>query len=363
MYLFRALNNLDILGDPTKNGIASKQTIFKIVQNYYDNSNNKKYHSLNGLEKELFITEHIEEYLKTHGDKLGDKYYRYSKKSRDDMKDFCELNKMVKSKSKEEVAEILKDVEKRKQYKFGSYVSLNNYLSGLQTHLMFGSNRDTDWISFSTDLTATLRYYDNQDIHKLAVVRTNSGGLLDTDNILTVDLSTFDKIKEKGYLCNKIDMDEDIIDIIADLATINPSYVDGFLKKMIIPTDINSRGFKYANKSREVCIFKYVPQDHVVSVLEALQIDLIKARLFNPYYFNLPLEDQKICLEQLKRTLEFHLLSGRNNFASHVFNELYIKNKNIKSLVNFNDSEEKIIHTRNKILGLAKSINNYQIRG
>ena len=90
MYLVRALNNLDILGSPLDNGIASKELIYKIVKNYYDKSNYKEYLELNDLEKDIFIKEHMEEYVKNHNSKIKNKYYKYSNKSREDIKDFCE---------------------------------------------------------------------------------------------------------------------------------------------------------------------------------------------------------------------------------------------------------------------------------
>ena len=360
MYLFRALNNFDIMVDPTINGIASKKMIFKIVQNYYENSNDKEYRSLDGLGKEQFIKEHVEEYLKTHQDRLRDKFDRYSSQSREDIKDFCELNRIVKSRSKEEIEEQMRN--NTEGIKFGSLTAFYTYLSSLQQHLMYGSSTITDWISFSTSFKSALKYYEEQDIHKLAVVRSNTGGLVDSDYILTVDLSDPDKIKNKGYLCNKIYIDEGILDYLTRIGTLNPGFTAQFNDKLVKKTDINSRGFKYANSSKEVCAFKYIPQDHVVSVLESLQIDLLRSGLFNEEFLKLPLDRQKACLEQLKKTLEFLLLNQNDPFVLHVFRELYVENKDLSSLVNFQDSEEKIKHSRGKILGLAKSVANYQIK-
>lgn len=361
MYLFRALNNLDILGNPIENGIASKQMIYKVVKNYYEKNNIEEYHRLTGLEKDEYIKEHMEEYLEKHNSKVKNKYFKYSNQAREDLKDFCELNRMIKSTPKEEVDRQIK--ENKGNLKFGSYVSLISYLSSLQQHLLYGSNQITDWISFSTSMDAALKYYENQDIHKLAIVRTNSGGLVDSDNILTVDLSTMEKIKEKKYLCNKINIDENTIKCISELATIDPNIAARFNLKLN-KTSINSRGFKYASNSKEVCIFKYVPKDHIVSVLESLQVDLIRAKLFNPDFVKLDLEEQKKSLELLKRNIEFLILNSSNfdPFMLHVFNELYIKNNNIKSLVNYQDSEEKIKHTRSKILGLSRNINDINIK-
>ena len=356
MYLVRALNNLDILGNPLENGIASKQIIYKVVKNYYDKSNNKEYLNLNDEEKDLFIKEHMEEYLKEHNSKVKNKYYKYSNKSREDVKKFCDLNKTIKAKPKEEIIKSLNELD------FGCYVSFLSYLSGLQQHLLFGSSKITDWISLSTNMNAIMRFYDNQDIHKVAVVRSNTGGLVDSDNILSVDLYTMDKIKGKEYLINKIDINENIIDTISELSSLDPNIAANFKYRLVNQTNEKARGFKYANNAKEVCIFQYVPRDHIVSVLEALQIDLMKIQVFNQDFLKLDKEQQKKELETLKKGLEYEVIRQDDPYLKHIFDELYINNKNIKNLVSFNESEDKIKHNRNKVLYLAKHIPNIQIK-
>lgn len=358
MYLVRALNDLDILGNPIDNGIASKQLIYRVVKNYYDKSNIKEYLELNDKEKDLYIKEHMKEYITIHNRKMKNKYYKYSNQARDDVKEFCDLNRLIKSKTIEEKIELFNN----KEFNFRSYIVFSKYLSTLQQHLLYGSSKITDWISFSTDIGTMLRYYENQDIHKVAVIKSNTGGLVDSDYILSVDLSTYEKVKEKGYLCNKIDMPEEIVDFMSKLSVLDPSIAVGFHEKMINTTNPNSRGFKYANNSKEVCIFKYVPKDHVVSVLEALQIDLMRMKVFNMDFVKLPIEEQKKELEKLKKALEYEVLLQDNPFMKHVFEELYLNNKNIKSIITFQDSEEKIKKERNKVLYLAKNIPNIQMK-
>ena len=360
MILVRALNNLDILGDPLENGIASKQMIYRIVKSYYDNSNDKEYLRLNSTEKDLFIKEHMEEYLRNHNNKIKNKYYKYSNQSREDVKEYCDFYSKIKSKSNEEIKELIKN--NKDNLNFGSYITIDKYLSSLQQHLLYGSSKITDWISTSSSLNSIMTYYDNQDIHKVAVIKSNTGGLVDSDNILSVDLSNMDKIKEKRYLCNRIELDDDIIDYMAEIARIDPNIVAKFHATWINKTDINSRGFKYANKSREICILKYIPSDHIVAVLEALQIDLIKMQIFNNDFYTLNKEEQKNSLNLLKKILEFNVLLHDDPFMNHVFNELYIKNKNINDLINVQDSKEKVIYNKNKILSIAKRISHPQIK-
>ena len=41
-----------------------------------------------------------------------------------------------------------------------------------------------------------MKYYDMQDIHQVAVIKSNTKGLVDSDNIMSVDLSTFKDIEK-----------------------------------------------------------------------------------------------------------------------------------------------------------------------
>ena len=361
MYLVRALNNLDILGDPLENGIASKQMIYRIVKNYYEKSNNLEYLSLNDEEKDLFIKEHMEEYLRDHNKRIKNKYFKSSNKAREDTKEFVEFVRAIKSKSREEQEALIRD--NKEGLNFGSYIQFLNYISSLQRHLMFGSSKITDWISFSTKFDSVFRYYQYQDIHKVAVVRSDSGGLVDSDNILTIDLSTMDRIKDKPYLCNQIDVRfEKVMDLIEDLCRIDPSLTMKFKRCAINETDKNARGFKYANNSNEVCVFKYVPKDHIVAVLEALQIDLIRTNAFSTEFLKLSKEDQKKELDILKKSIEYSLINYHDPFLMHVFYELYINNKSINRIVTVQDSEEKIKRARNKVLEIARHTPNIQIK-
>ena len=202
-----------------------------------------------------------------------------------------------------------------------------------------------------------------ESIDKVAVVRSDSGGLVDSDNILTIDLSTMDRIKDKPYLCNQIDVRfEKVMDLIEDLCRIDPSLTMKFKRCAINETDKNARGFKYANNSNEVCVFKYVPKDYIVAILEALQIDLIRTNAFSTEFLKLSKEDQKKELDILKKSIEYSLINYHDPFLMHVFYELYINNKSINRIVTVQDSEEKIKRARNKVLEIARHTPNIQIK-
>ncbi len=364
MLLLRALNNYDITANPLENGIASKQMLFDIVKNYYNNDKNasKTYLSLNDEEKEKFIIEHIEEYLRIYHNKLENKLIKNSNQSREDVKEYRNFLYSIKGKTKDEMIEIVKN--NKDNINFGSYITFMNYISGLQRHLLYGSSKITDWISTSTNIESMFKYYDKQSIHRVAVIKSNTGGLIDSDNILSVDLSTFDKIRSKShYLCNQINIkDDSILDFIADLSVISPSVMLNFRSNMIHQTNLNSRGFKYSTNSKEVCILKYIPKSHIISVLEALQIDLLRLQVFDTDFVYEPISEQMNELKRFKFILSNYLLKINDSYLLYVFDELYNKNNNLNSLVRFNQSKTYIENNRNKILSIASKIPSSMIK-
>ena len=357
MLLVRALNSFDIEADPLTNGIASKKMIYDLTKRYYENNRNSKYKELSEEEKDIFIREHIEEYLRSHNHKLEKLFVKNSSETREDVREYKEFLNAVRGKSKEELTELA-----RTNYdglNFGSYIKFKKYLSTLQQHLLLGSSKTTDWISTSTDLGAIKKFYDQQDIHKVAVIRTNTGGLIDSDNILTVDISSKDMIERNKYLCNKIDIDEDIIDVIAQLSNAYPSLMLNFGNRLVNRTNEKARGYSYSKSAKEMCILRYIPKDHIVSVLDALQVELVYRNLFNYDFFKLSKEEQKKELERLRKVLQYRVDFQQDPFIKHVFEELFIENKNERTL---GESEERINHEKAKILHLARDIPNANIK-
>ena len=364
MLLLRVLNNYDIIANPLENGVASKQMLYDIVKNYCETDKNisKIFSSLNDYEKDKYVIGHIEQYLKKYNNKLENKFIKNSNQSREDVREYRNFLYSIKGKTNDEMIEIVKNNEDN--INFGSYITFMNYLSGLQRHLLYGSTKITDWISTSANIESVFRYYDKQDIHRVAVINSNTGGLVDSDNILSVDLSTFDKIKSKNhYLCNQIDIkDDSIIDFLADLSVISPSVMINFRSNMINQTNINSRGFKYSTNSKEVCILKYIPKSHVISLLEALQIDLLRYRVFDTDFVYKPINEQINELKRFKFLLSNYLLKIDDSYLLYLFDELYNKNNNINSLVRFNQSKIYIENNRNKILSIASKIPSSMIK-
>lgn len=336
MLLLRALNEYDIVSDPTNNGIASKQMIYNLTKEYYDNSKNLEYMSLNSKEKNIFIREHMDEYLISHIHKLEKSFIKRNKLYRDTM------NALLNN------------------HNPAGYIMFIKYMSTLQNHLHNGSRLDTNWISTSKTIDGVKKYYDKQETHSIAIITSNTNGIIDSDHILTVDVSSNEKISNNPYLYNKIQCDN--IELLAYLSTQFPSILDDFNIDYLINTSKKSLGFTYSKKSDEVCIYEYIPKEHIIGIIEALQFDLIKADPFNFNFFKLDKKEQEIQLKKLKSILLKLIKQENNPYLLYVFEQLYLNNKNINSLITLTDSREKIIYNRNKILKLARIIPNIQTK-
>ena len=328
MFLFRALNEYDILSNPLDNGLASKRVINDIVENYYKNRNIDFINQ--SKEKKIEL---IKDYLISHNNKLEKKYYNYSK----------------------DYIEVLDNINKgNSNNKAGDYIQYEKILSTIQSHLITGSKIDTNWISTSKELYSIKKYYEKQNIHKVAIINTNK-------DLLTVDLSSKEIIKNNSLLCNKIDCDNDIIDILSKLCEYSPNIAVGFNREYINKTSEKSRGFNYSTSSNEVCIYKYIPSNNIVSVLEAIQMDLIFSNSFNTKFFELDKKEQIKQLSILKNNIKKIIVSINDTYLLNLYKDLYEDNKNINSLVRVNNSKDKIIYNRNKILRITKTIPNIQI--
>ena len=212
MILVRALNNLDIAADPVENGIASKKIIYELTKKYYS-SNSKEFNSLNDLEKDLFIKEHMIEYVSTHRSKLNKMFLRESLASREDGKEYLRTLKFIEEMNNIELTNdvIPKDID------IGIYIKIYKYLSTLQSHLVFGNSNITDWVSTSKSFEKNQKYRDNQDIHKIALIYNHYETFINPSGVMIVDLSTQENILKQDFLCNKFEgLSDKELDDIAD---------------------------------------------------------------------------------------------------------------------------------------------------
>ena len=355
MLLVRALNDYDIVVDPLKNGLASKQMIYDLVKRHYENASDSEYGKLNDDEKDLFIKDHFEEYLISHRHKLERVFIRNSNQYRNNVAEYRKFLNIIKSNTIDENIEIVKN--NVDNINFGSYIHIMKYFSELQRHLLYGTTKITDWISFSKSLESIMKYYENQKTHQVAIIKPTDA-LFTQDNILYVDLSCYESIEKKlNCLCNGIDSKcIPAIDVLAEISRKVPITMFNFKSSLINQTNINSRGFKYSVNSKEVCMYRYLPKEYVISLLDALQMDLIRHKKFNMEFIYLSQREQEKELNRFKFLLFEQLKEFDNSYLLYLFDELYMKNRNINDLVSFDQSKPYIEANRNKILSLSSKI-------
>ena len=135
-----------------------------------------------------------------------------------------------------------------------------------------------------------------------------------------------------------------------------------FKDNMYVSTNEKFMGFNYSVCDKELCIYKYFPSERVVSVLEGLQLDLMGVKLFNYEFLTLSKDEQIKQLKYLKEVLKRCVLKLDDSYVLHIFEELYLNNRNINDIAFNEDEFERIKHARIKILRLARDIPNVQIK-
>ena len=214
MYIFRAANELDIEMNPKENGIISKSIYGKVL---WEPFNFLVYATFIGREnpclkmKERDINKLFHE-IRTS---IGLNFYKneiISLADNEQRRVNDILRKTILEQESESVRQIV-DIFKTKN-----------------GHITKGSQKDYPWISFTTDLTKTRHYYEDQNKHEVIVVDSNIEKFVDIseDNFLfALDLSSREKIADNEFIIN----------------------VDG------TRTAINFRGLNYSKSDNEVIYY------------------------------------------------------------------------------------------------------------
>lgn len=334
--LFRALNDYDIACNPLINGLASKKLIYDMTMSYLLENERLFMDSLRDKEKDEYCKQNMIRYINTHQHKL---------------------KRMIDKRG----SEITRNLSRIGECDLDSWTCLLYYLSSLNTHLYNGSKINTDWISTSKNINSLSKYWENQNTHKVAVLATNSNGLID-NNTVVVDLSSKEIIKDILFMLNKKVSEKSVKEIIERVKKSSISFVDIFDKDIFVMTNEKFVGFNYAVSDSEVCIYRFYPSKNVISVLEQLQLDLIAYEKFNLNYILLDKEQQVLELNRLKDILKRIIIKENDAYLFHVFEEIYLKNNNIELVQENVFDRKRINHNRIKILKLAKNINNIQIK-
>ena len=325
--VLRALNEYDILCNPLINGIVSKKRLYFYTKRYLESKEAKYLASLSPKEQEEYIKSYIPKYLKTHKGILAKRFFADHKNIR------TIINKYVTEQDSE------------------SYYWLLQFLSTLNNHLINGSRTYTEWISTTTCFDSMYKYYQNQDVHNVAVCQIPTNGIYNRET-LAVDLSDREKIKQIKCLSKKINATD--VHRFIELVNKDPElekYADSLFHEFIFQeTNEKFMGFNFATASREICIYDYIPPQWIYSVLERIHIDLILIQRFNEEYISLSKEDQKKELIDLRERMKQLVLRLKDSYAVYVFEQLYLENKNKEKIATTENERAKIEHYRRLIL-------------
>lgn len=313
MYVYRALNNLDIIVDPYKNGLYAKNVLYNIVKDRFDLvysliQNDPMYSEAKKIKSKDILNSFNHEELKNFISK-DDLYYmnEYQKRNNFDMSNMCDIEKLQ---------------------------TIFSVLATVNSHILNGSEYfNTPWISFTKDFDKLFNYYLSQEIHEVAVIDSNVDELFD-NNLLALDLSSQDKIEGiKKYLVKK----------------------DKYSKYAF--TDLYSRVFNYSKSAKEIIYYNHIPKERIVSILKPLQIDLMYNDAFDEDYFKLNINRQKLFYkEALFRESSRAIYNLESDKISNIFNIIYKECISLDNIKNY--SKNELIEIKKIIL---KTINELDI--
>lgn len=321
MYIFRAANELDIEMNPKENGIISKSIYGKVL---WEPFNFLVYATFIGREnpclkmKERDINKLFHE-IRTS---IGLNFYKneiISLADNEQRRVNDILRKTILEQESESVRQIV-DIFKTKN-----------------GHITKGSQKDYPWISFTTDLTKTRHYYEDQNKHEVIVVDSNIEKFVDIseDNFLfALDLSSREKIADNEFIIN----------------------VDG------TRTAINFRGLNYSKSDNEVIYYNKVPKEKVVTILRAIQYELLTSGILPEDYYKMSsLKQHRIQILSLLNMKK--ILENNGDIFNYLLNKYYIENNSLKSLEKKGEySVQELREANQKILQKLKRDEEFRVR-
>ncbi len=321
MYIFRAANELDIEMNPKENGIISKSIYGKVL---WEPFNFLVYATFIGREnpclkmKERDINKLFHE-IRTS---IGLNFYKneiISLADNEQRRVNDILRKTILEQESESVRQIV-DIFKTKN-----------------GHITKGSQKDYPWISFTTDLTKTRHYYEDQNKHEVIVVDSNIEKFVDIseDNFLfALDLSSREKIADNEFIIN----------------------VDG------TRTAINFRGLNYSKSDNEVIYYNKVPKEKVVTILKTIQYELLTSGILPEDYYKMSsLKQHRIQILSLLNMKK--ILENNGDIFNYLLNKYYIENNSLKSLEKKGEySVQELREANQKILQKLKRDEEFRVR-
>jgi len=293
MYIYRAINQFDEKIDPMTNGLIAKSIIESSIESYFYNL----------LAKDLILDTSTLERI-----------YNMTK-SKFDISPFIQVFQEIAEKKQNEV---------QKMILTGNRKGIEGIFSTKNGHILIGSTKNYSWISFTTCLENIKTYYVNQEKNKIVVVDSNIAKFYDECEgmfLLALDLSTKESIINNEFIINKNNR----------------------------ITNTEYRGLKNSRKDKEVIYYNRVPKSKIVTVLNALEYELLLEGLLDESYYKLP-ESMKSYWRFMIISSIKTLLKDKSEIIKYLIDGYYDKSNSINSLSNNKYNNKQLVEAKNYIL-------------
>ena len=336
MYIYRCLNSYDNVFNPLTYGLYAKNIIYDFTKIMWNSiferiflERNSTWEYLKDEEYRKFRLEGISIDGQISIDALKAEFYKTYNEILDDdeflsliFRPTDEYLRMLENKRNPEISYTNEDSRQIRKLMIESNIA---------AHTQKGSKYNYGWIAFSKYIVP--RYYANQAIHQVVVIESkieespyneNTYDVLGESKIPAIDQSDNEALRHHKYYVTQ--QGEQISD--------------------------ESRTAKFAEKDCQVIYYSHVPNERIVAILNALQVDLMcqKALDYKEFYKD-TIDEQKRSYEELLKACE-ECIQELDELDKDIFDKLYKKNLSTwKYCEEYeNGSIEEIKAAREKIL-------------
>lgn len=319
MYVYRALNECDMVLKPKENGLFGKKIVF-------DNTM-ASFNFITSVENVAF--KDSKEAKKCYTDVKSKMICGSNYTS---IIEDAERNDMIYKKKYQQIFDFISgksdlSAEERKE--------INDYFMKLfkssKGHMRNGSNVDSNWISFAKDLNSLKRYYLSQNTNQIAVVDSKINGVID-QGILAVDVSN-----------------KEAIDRIKDAFVIKHGDKYYYTSDRFV-------GYNFAIDNKEVLYYNHIPSERIIHVLDQFQSDLA---------YNGILDEEKFYSygDNKKKNYMFYIYS-KNIYGKlinrgkllDIYKDLYDKNISVNKLVEDGKyTKEELLDAKREIISCLEA--------
>ena len=309
-YVYRALNEYDLKLDPVTNGISNMKDIYELL-NIIDNAFfysrqyelNTTYKEYKKKFKKAFQNNDLLHLLNT------DVFY-------DILQEQNRLEKIINNIKNSNDSEII-----AKNLKL-----LFEITSTVNAHFTKKNSTYTKWISTTRSLECISKYYLNQDIHKVAIIKRKNGIMYDEFRNLSLDYSSKENILNEGLAINKKANKVGISDYRL--------------------TDINSMPINFAVKEQQIPFYNYISPESIIKICGPLEVDLLLNNSLSDKALTISSSTYNCLLHSFINTISQKLTSTE----LFLLNEHYKNEKSLSSLADENITYNNLLNAKYSLI-------------